>query len=185
MANRESSLVFLMAWRSTLVGFLLLATATAAQTATEYQVKAAFVFNFAKFVEWPARSFKSPSDTIYVCVLGDSVFETALTDVIAGKKINERPLAGVRLSDIKEAGRCHILFIGNSEHRNLRGILAATASSAILTVGESDHFALDGGMIGFRLEDGKVRLEINLPAAEQAQVQISSKLLSLAQIVKR
>jgi hypothetical protein len=171
--------------QSTFVALLLLAGAPPAQTASEYQVKAAFLFNFAKFVEWPARSFKGPGDEICVCTLGDSPFGTALSEVMDGKKINDRPLLRLHLSDAKDVGRCHILFIANSERKKLRTILAATASSAILTVGESENFALDGGMIGFRLEDGRVRLEINLPAAEQAQVQISSKLLSLATIVKR
>ena len=136
-------------------------------------------------MEWPAGSFKGPSDGIRICVLGDSPFGTLLADVIAGKRINDRPLVDVRLLDVKEAVRCHILFISKSERRNLRTILAAAGSSGILTVGEWDNFASDGGMIGFRLEDGKVRLEINLEAAEHAQIRISSKLLSLAQIVRK
>jgi hypothetical protein len=171
--------------RSTLVVLLLLAATAAAQTAGEYQVKAAFLFNFAKFVEWPAGSFKSPSDGIHICVLGDNPFGTALSDLLAGKRINDRPLVSGHFLEVKEVNGCQILFISKSERKNLRNILAVAAAGGILTVGEWDNFALDGGMIGFRLEDGKVRLEINLPAADQAQVQISSKLLSLAQIVKK
>jgi len=105
--------------------------------------------------------------------------------VLAGKKVNDRPLVGVRILEVKEASQCQILFVSKSEHTKLRAILAATGPAGILTVGDSDNFALDGGVIGFRVEDGRVRLEINLKAAENAQVQISSKLLSLAQIVKK
>jgi hypothetical protein len=173
--------------RMGIVVLFVLAAPLAAQppAAGEYQVKAAFLFNFAKFVEWPAGSLKRPTDGIHICVFGDNPFGTALSEVLAGKKVNDRPLVGVRLLEIKEASRCQILFISKSEHTRLGAILVATASAGILTVGDSDNFALDGGMIGFRLEDGKVRLEINLKAAENAQVQISSKLLSLAQIVKK
>ncbi len=155
--------------RTGILALFLLAMPLAAQGgAGEYQVKAAFLFNFAKFVEWPDGSFKSPTDGIHICVLGDNPFGTALSDVLAGKKVNDRPLVGVRILEVK-----------------LRAILAATGPAGILTVGDSDNFALDGGVIGFRVEDGRVRLEINLKAAENAQVQISSKLLSLAQIVKK
>ena len=180
-------MAILMTWRMRILGMLLLAAPLAAQggAAGEYQVKAAFLFNFAKFVEWPDGSFKSPADGIHICVLGDNPFGTALSDVLAGKKVNDRPLVGMRLLDVKEASRCQILFVSKSEYTKLRAILAATKSAGILTVGDSDNFALDGGVIGFRLEDGRVRLEINLKAAQNAQVQISSKLLSLAQIVKK
>ncbi len=174
-----------MTFRFTLIALLLLAATAAAQTAGEYQVKAAFLFNFAKFVEWPAGSFKNPSDGIHICILGDDPFGTALSGLLAGQKINARPLIGAHFSEVKEVIGCQILFISTSERKNLRNILAAAAGGGILTVGEWDNFALDGGMIGFRLKDGKVRLEINLKATENAQVQISSKLLSLAQIIKK
>jgi hypothetical protein len=164
---------------------LMFATTSEAQPAGEYQVKAAFLFNFAKFVEWPAKSFNGLGDSIRLCVLGDNPFGTALVDVIAGKRINDRSLLAVRLVDAKDAGRCQVLFVSKPERKNLRPIMAMAESNGILTVGDWDNFALDGGMIGFRLDDGKVRLEINLKAAEQAQVQISSKLLNLAQIVKK
>jgi len=170
--------------RSTIILLLLLATPAAAQTAGEYQVKAAFLFNFAKFVEWPA-AFKSPSDPIHICILGDNPFGTMLSDLLAGKKINDRPLLGAHFFELKEIGGCQILFVSKSQRKNLRNILAAAEAGGVLTVGEWDNFALDGGMIGFRLEGGKVRLEVNLPAAERAQVLISSKLLSLAQVVRK
>jgi hypothetical protein len=164
---------------------LLLGMAMEGQTVGEYQVKAAFLFNFTKFVEWPSASFKNPSDGIHICVIGDNPFGTLLTDAVAGKKVNDRPLVSVHVLDVKDAGRCQIIFVSKSERKNLRAILLAAESSGTLTVGDMDNFAGDGGMIGFRLEDGRVRLEINLKAAEHAQVQISSKLLSLAQIVKK
>jgi hypothetical protein len=164
---------------------MLLAGPAAAQTAEEYQVKAAFLFNFAKFVQWPATSFKSPSDPIHICVLGENPFGTTLAELLAGKKIDDRPLMSSHFFEVREINGCHILFVSKSERKNLRNILAAATAGGILTVGEWESFAADGGTIGFHLDQGKVRLEINLPAAERAQVKISSKLLSLAQIVKK
>lgn len=151
----------------------------------EYHVKAAFVYNFAKFVEWPAKSFKSASDPFRICILGDDPFAGSLQATLNGKMAGEHPVSVAHLSDVKEAPGCHIVFVSRSQKKNLRGVLIALSIPGILSVGDLDDFAASGGTIGFRLDDGRVRLEINLQAAERQQLQVSSKLLSLAQIVKR
>jgi len=160
------------------------AGATSAQTIDEYQVKAAFLYNFAKFVEWPALTFKTDKDPIRICVLGLDPFGTALADAVGGKTVLGRPFV---LSDIASAGQvtdCQILFISSSERKHLRSILAELRTKGTLTVGETDGFAADGGMVNFKLSGGKVRLEINIEATGQAKLRINSSVLSLAQIVK-
>jgi hypothetical protein len=155
-----------------------------AQNAEEYQVKAAFLYNFAKFVEWPAQAFKGPTDPTVICVLGQNPFGHALEEAVAGKTVAGRGIVTREVSDVKQAGSCQILFIGASERKRWSAILEGIKGGCILTVGESEEFAAKGGIIGLKLEDGKVRFEINVDAAEHAKLRISSKLLSLAQVVR-
>jgi hypothetical protein len=162
---------------------MLLTPRARGQAIEEYQVKAAFLYNFAKFVEWPSQAVQKPQDTIVVCVLGHNPFGNALEDVIRGKSIEGRALAFRLVTDAEEAGACQILFIGSAEGKHFRSIWG-NIKPGILTVGESQGFAAGGGMINFKLDGGRVRFEINVGAAEQAQIRISSKLLSLAEIVK-
>jgi hypothetical protein len=166
-----------------LLGFML-AFAASAQTISEYQVKAAFLYNFAKFVEWPAQTFKANKDPVRICVLGQNPFGSALVDAVGGKTVLGRPFV---LSEIATAGQvtdCQIVFICSSERKRLRAILAELRTTGILTVGETDGFATEGGIVNFRLSDGRVHLEINIEAAGQAKLRINSSVLSLAQIVK-
>jgi len=156
-----------------------------AQAVDEYQVKAAFLCNFARFVEWPAQTSKAPSEPIAICVLGQDPFGRVLEDTVNGKWVAERELVTRRISDASKAGSCQILFVSSSERKRLRTILGGVRSSGILTVGEIESFTAEGGMINFTLERGRVRFEINLEAAEQEGLHISSKVLSLARLVKR
>jgi YfiR/HmsC-like len=171
-----------------LITLLLLAMPLApragAQALEEYQVKAAFLYNFAKFVEWPAEAFRTPKDPIMVCVLGHNPFGNALEEVIRGKSIEGRAVTFRQVSGSEQASACQILFISSTEGKRFWSLYANLKPEGILTVGEAQGFASDGGVINFKLEDGHVRFEINVGAAEHAQLQISSKLLSLAQIVK-
>jgi hypothetical protein len=166
-----------------LLGILLAARARS-QEVEEYQVKAAFLYNFAKFVEWPAQAFKTPQDPILICVLGRNPFGSALEDVIRGKSVEGRAFVFRQVEDADEAGACQILFVGWSEGKRFRSLWRARKPAGILTVGEAQGFAASGGVINFKLDAGHVRFEINVDAAEQAQLHISSKLLSLAEIVK-
>jgi len=160
-------------------------SAVLGQSANEYQVKAAFLYNFAKFVEWPAQSFKGPDDPLTICIVGQNPFGRMLEDTINGKTLERRSFVVRDVPDIQQVGGCHILFVSSSERKNLQSILESIKTPGLLTVGETEGFAANGGVINFKLESGKVRFEINLEAAAKAGLQIRSNLLSLAQIVKK
>jgi hypothetical protein len=164
---------------------LLLATTVWAQKAEEYRVKAAFLFNFAKFVEWPAHAFKTSTDPIAICVVGQNLFGSALNDAVSGKTVDGRTFLVRQISGDQPTTGCQILFISSSERKRFHAILAEIKTTGVLTVGEAEDFAADGGIINFRIEAGRVCLQVNVDAADQARLRISSKLLSLAQIVKR
>jgi hypothetical protein len=169
--------------------WLLLAVARVAvaqaPSADEYRVKAAFLYNFAKFVEWPDGAFKNPREPLVICILGrSSSFRPLLEEAVQGKQIGGRGLVIRETTDPRETADCHLLFIAASEKRHLPAVLEALKARSVLTVGETSNFADAGGVINFRLDNGKVGLEINVCAAQRARLQISSKLLSLARIVK-
>lgn len=148
---------------------------------TEYQIKAAFLFNFAKFVDWPATAFQSPNSSIIVGVFGDDPFGNDLELTLAEKKINERGFLIKRFSDLKQLEYCHILFISRSEKKRIAPILSTVAKKPTLTVAdEIERFCPQGGMINFVMSGKKVRFEISNPSAQQASLKISSKLLRLA-----
>jgi hypothetical protein len=146
---------------------------------SEYQVKAAFLYNFAKFVEWPSP----PQTAIELCVVGEDPFGKILEDTVQGKTINGQPMVVRRLKAGEVPRNCQIAFV-NAPEREARSILDALRGAHTLTVGESPSFAQDGGIINFVLKDNRVQFEINIDAAEQARLKISSKLLSLAKIVR-
>lgn len=164
-------------------GVLLCATAHG-QAADQYRLKAVFLYNFAKFVEWPLQTFKGSADPIAICVLGKDPFGDSLQQAVNGKAIEGRPVYIREIQDAQHTAGCHILFIAGSERKRVRSTLDAIRGAAVLTVGESEGFASEGGIINFKMDAGHVRLQINLDAAEQARLGISSKLLSLAEIVK-
>jgi hypothetical protein len=155
-----------------------------AQQINEYQMKAAYLYNFAKFVEWPAQAFKNPHDPISICVLGQNPMFHTLEEVVNGETIEDRKLIVRTVSDLDQVSNCHILYIGSSDRKYLRAILRDFKVTGILTVGEAEGFAAEGGVANFKLEGNKVRIEINTNAAEEQRLRISPKLLSLAQIVK-
>jgi hypothetical protein len=159
-----------------------LASLAPAQTGDEYQVKGAFVFNFAKFIEWPPEAFKAPSDSLVICVLGQDQIAGALRELVRRSSINGRPGSVRQLAAGQPVEGCHILFVGSSQSKRFRATSGNPAWT--LLVGETPGFAASGGIINFKLEDGRVRFEINAAAAEREQFHISAKLLSLAQIVK-
>jgi len=163
----------------------LLALSARAQIVDEYQVKAAFIYNFAKFVEWPPHAFKSAADPIVVCVLGQNPFGNMLDAAVSGKAVEGRTFLVRQLSGEQSSAGCQILFVSSSERKHLHAILGEIKTGGVLTVGETDTFASEGGVINFKIEDGRVRFQVNVDAAEQARLRISAKLLSLAQIVKR
>ena len=153
--------------------------------ADEYQVKAAFLFNFAKFVEWPPEAFKGPDDPITICVLGQNPLGSALEDVVRNKTVANRTFAVRDVSSAQQASKCQIVFVTASERKRSRALLEDLKGRSILTVGEADDFTVNGGVINFKLKDARVRIEIDAAAAERAKLRISSKLLSLAEIARK
>ena len=151
----------------------------------EYRLKAAFVSSFAGFVEWPADALKNPRDPIVICVLGENPFGTALDQAINGKNIQDRKLSVRSIADVRLAAGCQILFISSSERKHFRSILKEPQLSGVLTVGDSGNFTSEGGVIDLQVEGDKIRILINAQAAEQSRLRISSRLLSLARIVKK
>jgi hypothetical protein len=146
-------------------------------------VKAAFVYNFTKFVAWPPQSFKTPQDPIVICTIGKNPFGDALTEAINGKPVNGRWIEIRAVHGPEDACACQILFVHSSAHKRLHSILDKTAGRSVLTVGETGSFAVEGGVVNLKIEGDKVRIQINLRAAERQHLAVSSRLLSLAQIV--
>jgi hypothetical protein len=151
--------------------------------AREYQIKAIFLFNFVQFVTWPAAAFPGPHTPITIGILGNDPFGPFLEEAVRGEVIDGRSLTIKRFQVIGEVSDSQVLFVSKSEAGRLRQILAALQGTSILTVGETEAFARQGGMINFITVDNKVRYEINVAAAKRANLDISSKLLRLAKIV--
>lgn len=151
---------------------------------TEYQVKAALLYKFVQFVTWPPESFSSPSDPVVACVLGETSFAYALKESVRGKLVWGRPLVVREVADSKQAKSCQILFVAALQRKQFRSILADLMTTPILTVADTDGFTDAGGVVNLISEGAIVHFQINVTAAKQNNLQVSSKLLSLAQIVK-
>jgi uncharacterized protein DUF4154 len=156
---------------------------SAAPVDLEYRVKAAFVYNFVKFVDWPPRAFGGEDGPIVICVLGQDPFGDLLVQTVRDKTIHGRKLVVVRSSQIEAAKVSHVLFISASEDQRLEAILEGVGDAPVLTVGDDRNFARRGGAIRLMKEDQRVRFEVNLEATERAGLRISSKLLSLARTI--
>ncbi len=152
-----------------------------AQTANEYEVKAAFLYKFASFVEWPSESGNEP---LCIAVVGQDPFGASLDDVVKGKSINGRGFLIKRFKPGEDTTGCHIVFISTSERSRVRSILDRLHGVSALTVSDIPGFCQAGGIINFELVDQKVRFEINPQAADRARLKLSSKLLSVAKIVR-
>lgn len=151
----------------------------------EYRVKALFLYNFTQFVEWPQEAFKAPGDPLTICVLAPSPFERGeLEQALSGKRFESHPLVSRLISDPSQSTGCHIVFIGATAARRARAFVAGPKQPGLLTVGENPGFAEGGGVVNFLIREGRVRLEINIGAAERERLRISAKLLKLAEIVK-
>jgi hypothetical protein len=178
-------------WRYRAVSFLGLMiflwgslTGYAQTSMAEYQVKALFLCNFIKYVNWPAEAMPAANSPIVIGILGQDNFNDSLTHAVEGKKFNGRAIVIKHLSAGDDLNGCAILFISASEDSRLGEILNKTSTLPILTVGENDSFLQKGGIINFMLKDEKIHLAINLVGAQKANLQISSKLLSVADSVK-
>jgi hypothetical protein len=167
--------------------FLLLAAAGTrprAQTAAEeYRVKAAFIFHFAQLVDWPPEKPTGTDNSLLLCTLGEDPFQGMLEGTVAGKAIGNRILRIRHLGEPQEMQACQIVFLGRAQGKRIPMLVATLHNAPVLTVGETAGFLDAGGMIDFLLEDKKLRFEVNLDAAESADLKIGSRLLVLAQRV--
>ena len=156
----------------------------AAQTPTEPEVKAAAVYNFAKFVEWPPEALANPETPMIIGLFGKDPIASEIERTFKGKTVNGRRLVVLRFSNVQDFAYCHILFIGASEQIGISKFLPGIRNTGILTVSEAEGFARRGGVarIGFR--DNRLEIEINQSAAERAGLKISSKLLKVAHVIR-
>lgn len=149
----------------------------------EYEVKAAFLYSFAKFVEWPADPAPENADLFVISIVGEDPFGRILDDVLRDKVVGQRRVVVRRVPHGQEVGPSQIVFISDSEAQRLPGLLKRFQGVPVLTVGEAERFAERGGVVRLRTEKNRIRLDINLGVAERAHLKISSELLKLARIV--
>ena len=159
----------------------IFALQAAGQRASESQLKAAFVYNFTKFIDWPGESVRSL--TFQICVLGQNPFGSELTQLTDGKVIEGHPVQVLIVTNYHLVRSCQVVFISASEDAHLKQILSGLRGRSVLTVGDSQGFVDAGGMIELLVEDERMRFEVNLHAANEARLKISAKLLSLAKAV--
>lgn len=151
---------------------------------SEHQVKGACLYKFAKFVEWPASAFPAANTPITIGILGKDPFGSDLDLMVKNKTASGRPIIIKRFADIASAKSCHILFISPSEERRLPEVLGALKDLSVLTVGETAQFTASGGMIALTMSGGTVHITINMDAAEQARLVVSSQIQNLATIIR-
>jgi hypothetical protein len=151
---------------------------------SEYLIKAGFIYNFANLVQWPSNAFAQPDSPIVIGILGEDPFGTILDRVLEGKKVNGRAFRVKRLRSVPDLKECHIVFVSSSEMSRLAEAIHLVKGMPILTIGEIPGFARRGGIINLILEDNKVHFEVNVEAAKEADLNISSRLLALARIVQ-
>jgi hypothetical protein len=149
----------------------------------EYDLKAAFLFNFAQFVEWPPEAFSDASAPFVIGVLGEDPFGKSLDEIVAHEAVHSRKIVVRRYRNVQEIETCHILYVGGTEASGLSRALAQLDGRHILTVGETDLFTRNNGIIQFLVVENKLRLRINVDAAKMAKLSISSQLLRQAEIV--
>ena len=145
---------------------------------TESQVKAAYLFNFGKFVRWPVMA--NSVDSLRICVLGKNSFGNVLEATVKGEAISGKPVTARDIPSMHEADGCHILFVSMSEESHLGAILASAKRLPVLTVSDIPHFAERGGMIGLVNQEDRIRFEVNVTPIEDSGLTVSSELLKVA-----
>lgn len=166
----------------TAIAVLLSVATVEGQLSREYDVKAAFLYNFTSFVEWPETAFKAPDAPFVIGVFGDDPFGKVLDDVVAGERVKNRPLILRRMNRVEDVKDCHILFISSSEKRRARDILNRCENAPVLTVADMPEFIEAGGAVAFRTEENRLKLHINVGAARASGLAVSSKLLKLSKV---
>ena len=156
----------------------------AASNPSEYAVKAAYLYNFGRFVEWPRNAPSGQTGDFAICVLGRDPFGTVLDTTISGERIDGKSVVARRIAKAGDAAGCRVLFISSSENKQLKEILSGLGKQSVLTVSDMPQFVDQGGIVQFVLAAERVRFEINLAAAQQAGLNLSSELLKVAADVK-
>jgi hypothetical protein len=164
------------------LGWSSLFVCPAAEVPLEYQVKAVFLLNFTKFIEWPAAVFELPESPVSICILGEDPFGATINQIVKGEVVNGRKVVVQRISHAPAPKSCQVLFWGRTEGAATRPL--PDMGPGVLTVGEGETFARQGGMIAFVIDNRRVRFDVNQAAAERAGLKISSKLLSVARDVQ-
>lgn len=168
---------------SCLLSFALCLNLQAQSAATEYQVKAAYLLNFGKFVSWPSSALSARADEFSICLSGDDPFGPVLDSTVRGEKIDGHPVVIRRLRGSHEFTGCHILYISHSEQSQVRKIASSLSKSGVLTVGDSPDFMDQGGALQFTMSGNRVRFAVNLDATQDAGLVLSSELLKVASAV--
>jgi YfiR/HmsC-like len=167
----------------TVAGFMVCLHGLAAEAPTEDQVQAVFLYNFSRFVEWPAQAFAAPNDPFVIGILGSDPFGARLDEAVRNEQVNGHPLTVRRFHSLAEIENCQILFVDRSETARIGQILAALDHRSTLTVSQAEGAAQRGVMIQFATENNRIRLRINVDSARASGLTISSKLLRPAEIV--
>lgn len=181
--RRRAAARFALAVCAMLAGLSLLARPVVAQKAERDELKAAFVFQFANYVEWPETAFKDAAAPIVIGIVKNESVAKTLTASVRGKTVGERSIEIVRVDEEKEADKCHILFIDSADDKRVDDFLSIVRTKPVLTVSDDNNFTEEGGIIKLFEQASKLRIEINIDEAERSGLTISSKLLSLAQVV--
>jgi len=181
--HRKSRRVCVLA-AAVLAALSVSSLAPAAEPApTEYEIKVAFIYNFAKYVEWPEETALDSGGVFIIGVLGDDPFGALLDRIAHNRTIGDKPIVIRRFERFEDYTPCHILFVAASEQERLPAIVEALADSPVLLIGDTEGFARRGVAVNFFIEESKVRFEVNPEAAARAGLKISSKLLRLATII--
>ncbi|HEX4003772.1 MAG TPA: YfiR family protein [Candidatus Acidoferrales bacterium] len=153
--------------------------------ANEFQVKAAYLYNFGRFVEWPDQNAPDKKEAFEICVLGADPFGPTLDATLASETIAGQSVTAKRISKPQEIDSCRIVFISSSEEGHLKEVLTALDKTSVLTVSDIPRFSERGGMIGFILDGNRVRFDVNLASAQDARLTLSSELLKVATNVRK
>lgn len=151
--------------------------------ASEYQVKAVFLYNFTHFIDWPLHAFESQYAYFVIGVIGNDPLAPYIQQAIENERVGKHVIRVQRFNSVREIKNCHMLYISSSDPVQVKEILDAVARKSILTIGDTPNFTRWGGMIRFYKEHGKIRLQINNASAKASGLKISSKLLRLAEVV--
>jgi hypothetical protein len=155
----------------------------ASESPVEYQVKAAFLLNFTKFIDWPPASFANPDSPITICILGKDPFGPVLDEIVQGETVNARKVTVQRIGQPAGPQTCHIVFVGEPD-KDISKTLS-DLGRGVLTVGEGDRFLRDGGMVALVVDNRRVRFDINQRAATGAGLGLSARLLNVARAVEK